>query len=212
MPQYWFIVEALLALAAHRKDPAKPFTHADLKAWSKRFRERPSGVQQALDHLERCGMVRRLAGAPSDKPLKPGTWRYQLTPEGAAAAKAAREAHGRAAMSRGGTKANTTRPRDSTSFAARLWSLLRMRRTLTAAAAAATLVDAGEDVIQAARTASKYLRLWVRLHPAAVQISAQRCRTGGFRFVLVEDLGPKAPVTTKPPTMTNKRAQGGAAA
>jgi hypothetical protein len=212
MPQYWFIVEALVALAAHRKDARKPFTRADLKAWSKRFGERPSGVQQALDHLERCGMVRRLAGAPSDRPLKPGTWRYVLTAEGAAAAKAAREARGRAAMSRGGTKANKTRPRDTSSYTARLWSLLRMRRTLTAADAAATLVDAGDDVIKAARTASKYLRGWARLHPAAVQISAQRCRTGGFRFVLVQDLGPEAPVIPKPPAIPNKRAQGGAVA
>ncbi len=207
MPQYWFIVEALVALAAHLKVASKAFTRADLQGWSKRFGERPTGVQQALDHLERCAMVRRLAGVPADKPLKPGTLRYQLTTEGAAAATAAAETHQHALHSAAASRRNQTRARSKTSFAARLWALLRMRRTLTAPEAAATLVDAGGDVAKAANTAAHYLTRWQSLRPKAIQISKQRGVRGTRRFVLVEDLGPTAPVAT--PTV---QAQGGAAA
>lgn len=206
MPQYWFIVEALLVLYERLKDSRKPFTRDKLLAWSEKFRARPTGVQQALDHLERCGMVRRLPRAPGEKPLKPGTVRFVLTAEGAAAASGAADARRRTALSSAGTKANRSRPRDAGAFITRLWALLRMRVTLSAAEAAATLVDAGEDVRKGAATASKYMRSWARLYPHAVQISKQREASGGMRFVLVKDLGPTAPV------IPNTRAQGGAAA
>jgi hypothetical protein len=206
MPQYWFIVEALVTLGAHRKGVSKPFTPLDLKRWSEQFGKRPAGVRHALDHLERCGMVRRIPRPADAKPAKQGAWTYLLTPEGAAAALAARDARARAGMSRGCTNANQAKPRDKSSFTARLWALLRMRTTLTAAEAAATLVDAGADVAKVTRTASTYMRTWVRLHPKAIQISAQCGANGAYRFVLVKDLGPEGPV------ISNKRLQGGAAA
>jgi hypothetical protein len=206
MPQYWFIVEALLVLYERLKDSRKPFTRDNLRAWSEKFQQRPAGVQQALDHLERCGMVRRLPRAPAEKPLKPGMVRFALTAEGAAAASGAADARRRAALSSAGTKANRNRPRDAGAFITRLWALLRMRVTLSSAEAAATLVDAGEDVRKAATTASKYMRSWARLYPDAVQISKLRESGGGMRFVLVKDLGPTAPV------IPNTRARGGAAA
>ncbi len=207
MPQYWFIVEALLALAAHPKAAAKAFTRAELRSWSQRLKERPTGVQQALDHLQRCGMVRRLAGAPSDQPLKPGTWRYRLTPEGAAAARAAADTHRHATLSAAGKKGNQARARSKTSYSARVWALLRMRRTLSAPEAAAVLTDVGDDVRKAANAASQYLRRWADSHPEAIQVSKQRGANGAHRYVLIKDLGPVAPIATPP-----NKARGGAAA
>lgn len=193
MPQYWYIVEALLVLAVHRRTANVIFTRADLIAWSERFQQRRTGAQLALDHLALSGLVRRIPRPADAKPAGRGTWTYVLTPEGAAAAKAARDARARDAMSRGCTNGNLARPRNRASFAARLWALLRMRTTLTAAEAAATLADAGEDVSKVTRTASAYLRAWVCLHPRAIQISAKCEAKGAYRFVLVQDLGPEGP-------------------
>ena len=207
MPQYWFVVEALAVLYSHLKASRAAFTRDQLKAWSPRFQERPTGAQHALDHLERCAMVRRLTGTPAAKPLKQGAWRYQLTTAGAVMATAAAETQRHARMSAAGKKGAQARTRSQDSFAARLWALFRMRRTITAPEAAATLVDAGGDVPKAANAAAQYLGRWSRLHPDAIQTSKQRGPRGARRFVLVRDLGPIAPAATPPIA----KAHGGAA-
>jgi hypothetical protein len=203
MPQYWFIVEALLALAAQRKGAAarKPFTRADLRTWSDKIGKRPAGAQHALDHLERCGMIRRASEELQTK----GLIRYLVTPEGAAAAGAAADERKRQALSVAGAKAS--HPRPAGSFCARLWALLRLRTTITAPEAAATLIDAGENVSTATNTASQYLRLWASAHPDAVQRSKRRAMHESQRYVLVKDLGPTPPVATN-----SKKARGGAVA
>jgi hypothetical protein len=204
MPQYWFVVAALLALAARGKtDAGRPFTRADLRAWSDNIRKRPAGAQHALDHLERAGLIRRVHVAPGELPPPPGLVRYVLTPEGAAAAKAADAERVRAARAAGCIKGNKSRPRQQDSFVVRLWALFRMRKALTGPEAAETLVDAGQDVRRAARTAGQYLRCWQAMHPNAIQVAAQRL-AGAYRFVLVQDLGPQAPV------IPNELARGGA--
>lgn len=198
MPQYWFIAEALVTLHAHCRRSAGHFTRDHLKAWSEKFRERPTGVQHAIDHLERCGMVRRAPGVADEKRPKPGVTRFILTAEGAAAAKAAAQAHHYAGLSAAAKKGAAMRPRPKGTFAAKLWALFRMRRAITAAEAAATLVDAGANVATGVRTASQYLRLWARLCPQHIQVSKQKGPAGAYRFVMVADFGPHAPAVTTP--------------
>lgn len=202
MPQYWHIVEALLALHKQAKGGKVPaFNRADLRAWSDKIRARPTSAQLALDHMERSGFVRRVKVEPGK--AKQGMCSYAATPEGMAAAKAAYDSWKHAALSAAGAKAS--RPRQAAAFAARLWSLLRMRKSITPPEAAATLVDAGDNVATATGTASQYLRSWSAGHPEAIQISKQRGARGALRYVLVKDLGPVPPVTTK-------KARGGATA
>lgn len=196
MPQYWHMVEALVVLGRHARTASAIFTRADLVAWCAAFQQRPTGAQLALNHLSLTGMVRRIPRPVGAKPVRSGAWTYMLTAEGAIAAKAARDARAREAMSQGCKNANAARHRATSSFVARLWALFRMRTTLTAAEAAATLLDAGEDVEIATRTASTYLRAWTRLYPHAIKVSAKQEARGAYRFVLVLDLGPEAPVIT----------------
>jgi hypothetical protein len=197
MPQYWHMVEALVMLARNVRSVSATFTRADLVAWSQAFKERPTAAQPALDHLAASGFVRRVPRPADAKPTRAGTWTYTLTASGLVAAKAAREARARDARAQGMRKVNAARPRATSSFSARLWSLLRMRTALSAADAAQTLVDAGGDVDVATRTASTYLRAWARAFPDAVKVSAKPEARGAYRFVLVRDLGPTPP-TTKP--------------
>jgi hypothetical protein len=193
MPQYWHMVEALVMLARHVRSTSTTFTRAELVAWSPAFQERPTGAQHALNHLAAGGFVRRIPRPVNVKWARNGTWTYTLTAEGLVAAKAAREARAREARAQGMRKVNATRPRATSCFAARLWSLLRMRTALSAADAAQTLVDAGADVERATRTASSYLRAWARSYPDAIKVSAKPEPRGAYRFVLVRDLGPTAP-------------------
>lgn len=204
MPQYWHVVEALVALARHKIGAGKRFTRAQLAAWSEKLAGRPRAAQMAIEFMAASGMVRRVP-KDSDQKLKPGTWCYQVTPEGAAASKAAHDAYLHEARAAGCRNGNANRPRNAGSFSARLWVLLRLRKTLTAPEAAATLVDAGGNVRRAAATAVLYLRAWSRMHPDAIQVGAKRV-AGSWRFVLIRDLGPEAPV------IPNKsRAPGGTA-
>lgn len=205
MPQYWYMIEALVALGRHQRSAATTFTRADLIAWSEKLKDRRTAAQMALDHLALSGLVRRVTRSEGAPPVKQGSWCYRLTTEGMAAAKEAYKAWKHQALSAAGAKAS--RPRSSVSFGSRLWALFRMRKTLSPAEAAATLVDAGANVARATNTASQYLRRWSQMHPEAIQVSKQRATKGAFRFVLVQDLGPVPPVTTAP-----KKAQGGAVA
>ncbi len=191
-------------LDKHRRASKVPFARADLVAWSTKFAQRKGAPGQALDHLMHAGLIRRVVGeVEGQRAQKSGLHRYQLTAEGMAAAAAAAQARKHALLSAAGAKAS--RPRDSRSFGARLWRLLRMRQTLTAPEAAETLVDAGGDVDRASATAAHYLRLWTAAHPQEIQLSKQQGARGAQRYVLVKDLGPVPPVTTG-----TKKARGGA--
>lgn len=182
MRQFWYIVEALLALARHRRSGKKPFTRMDLREWSERIGRRPRAAQIALDHLEACGLVRR--GKPEGESTKQGAWTYMLTPEGRAAAIAAEEA-------RDLEERLISALRDTGSLDARVFALLRARRALTGPEAAETLVDAGDDVKAAGKRAAACLRAWSQLFPNAIQPSAQRV-AGAIRYVMVADVNPLA--------------------
>jgi hypothetical protein len=192
----WHTAEALVALYKHRRGDGKtPFTRADLLAWSENFAARPKAAQVALDHLQRIGMVRTVTAATeATAAKKPGLHRFIVTREGLVAAKAADDARLSAIRAASCTKGNKARPRGE--FITRLWALFRMRKSLTGTEAAETLVDAGDDVKRAARTAAMYLRCWVAMHPEHIQISSKRVG-GSFRYVLLKDLGPEAPVIPK---------------
>lgn len=80
-------------------------------------------------------------------------------------------------------------------FASRLWALMRARRILDTDTAASTLVDAGDDVATAAKTAQRYFARWASVY--AIRESARRTATGHKRYVLVTD-------TPEPPAWTPK--------
>lgn len=192
MAHFWHVAEALLALWKHRRD-GSPFTRSELVAWSEKLAARPRAAQAAIDHLADVGLLRRLSNQAGEPILRQGVYRYALTPEGRAAAKAAHEAVIQAARVEGQRRAVANRAPDPTTFQSRLWNLFRVRKVLTGPEAAETLVDAGQNVARAAITAARCLRCWHALHPQAIQVSAQRAGAA-HRFVMVQDLGPVAPV------------------
>jgi hypothetical protein len=211
MTQFWHVAEALLALYRHRCNVKRPtnalFTRSDLVKWSERFQGRPRAAMSALIHMEKVGFARRVAGTPpGEAPARQGVLRFALTSEGLAAAKAAHEARARSVRCAAAAQARQSQPRDRHSFLQRLWSLLRMRRALTGPEAAATLLDAGQDIARASKTASDYLRRWSELHPDAIKTSVQRV-DGACRYVLLSDLGPDAPIVA-----IKKKTRGGVAA
>lgn len=200
MPQIWFMVEALIALARYRRDGKKPFTRADLRAWSEKIKARPKAAQHALDHLEACSLLRR--GKPEGVVLRsPGLVSYMLTPEGRAAAIAAQDTQYRAENAVRGLQ-------EPGSFDSRVFALLRMRRALTGPEAASTLVDAGGDVKGTAKRASALLRSWSEVYPDAIKVGEQRFQ-GAVRYVLVKEIQPAAPALT---TTKKNAARGGAIA
>ena len=116
---------------------------------------------------------------------------YTITAAGARAIAAA----ARGETIRSGPKGPlaTARKRPAATFNARLWALLRARRVIDGGSAAETLVDAGEDVTAAARTAAIYLQRWA--DAGALQECEQRLPRGRKRFVLIKD-SPEPPVWT----------------
>lgn len=204
MPQYWYVVAALVALGRQVREASKPFTRVELRRWSADIDARPRSAPLALQQLESAGLLRKVNRTAEDQPAALlNAPRYVITTEGKAAAEVAYTAWKRKALSEAGAKATRVRSRDS--LCNRLWLLFRMRRTLTGAEAAETLVDAGEDVGRVSNMAARYLRQWSLSVPDAVQCSKKRGPHGAMRYVMVKDLGPQAPVITPTP-----KAQGGA--
>nr|WP_315237681.1 hypothetical protein [uncultured Albidiferax sp.] len=198
----WFIGEALQALARNLK-AAAAFDRADLVKWTPGIAARPRAAGTALEHLKVLGFIAYVP-RPEQRPSVKGQVFYGITPDGIEAAKTAqaealRQVRAKAALQM------SDRTRASSDFAARLWALVRMRKTLTAQDAAELLTDAGNDVAKAKAQASTYLLTWSTAFPDALQVSAKRF--GGFkRYVLLRDLGPSVPMVGIQATATKRRA------
>ncbi|MFE8644148.1 hypothetical protein ACFX58_03575 [Sphingomonas sp. NCPPB 2930] len=180
----WFVGAALIALGMHRaNDMATQFTQYDLAQWIPAYR----GPDTAIMAIKALLNSKLIEGEPCG--LGHVTRRsrsYRLTTEGVAAARSALHSDKTLHPAAYGSAAKPAGPVDP--FAQRLWSLLRIRRALTADDAASTLVDAGDDVARARRKAGELLLAWSRICPPPVQVSAKR--VDGFkRYVLVVDLG-----------------------
>ena len=186
----WFIPLALVALARNMGKRPRPFTAAQLLAWEPALKRTPT-VMTALRLLRHAGLLRHPPAPVAVDNRNPTLW--QLTPAGAEAARAAMLQAASQARAATITKINQ-RPRPGT-LGPRLWSLLRIRQTLTSDEAAGVLADAGDDVVALQRNVNKYLRQWHKARPDAVQISAKRVGAC-LRFVLVKDIGPTPPKAT----------------
>ncbi len=173
---------AALALAAlGRLMPLSPlpFTAADLLGWAPGL----GGIEaatQACEVLQRQGLLR--PALRTGQPHAPQAW--TPTSEGREALRAAAHA------------CSDGTPQASDALALRLWRLLRMRTSLTAAQAVSVLADAGGSTRGLQARISGHLRQWSRLRPDAVQTGARRVN-GCVRYVLIEDLGATPPAPAK---------------
>lgn len=184
----WVTSAVLVALAARLVHKGGTFTSADLRAWVPGIKVQAQ-CKSAAATLQRCGFV--TSEMRLDKHGKSYA-RYTVTAEGEAAIKAVAGGQRHASGPKGPHQANRTV--GSQTFAARLWALLRARGMLDGETAAATLVDAGQDVATAASTARRYLARWAST--GAVMASRKREANGCKRFVLVNDCGPTPPAWT----------------
>ncbi len=199
--ELWYVGAAMVALGRNLAQARRSFTYADLRAWSDELAKRPRAAWHAVEALRAHGLVTK--GERPQRRVATNQF-FVLTPDGIAAAQAARAAQAKASRARSARALSDARRGDS-GFADRLWSLLRMRRQLTPDEAAGTLVDVGDDTARATATASCYLRAWAKAHPEAIQRSVRRINHF-HRYILVQDLGPQKPAVSR------KGAQGGAAA
>lgn len=194
----WTSAAVLVALAARQMQHGDTFTQKDLGTWVPQLKQNKR-MKDALATLKQNGII------SSQLQLPPGTTDlhaiYTLTPVGAEAVNAAASGHRLTSGPRGPHSKDRTV--SHTTFAARLWALLRARQMLDTETAAATLVDAGGDVATAAKTAQRYLARWAST--GALAVSAQRMANGCKRYVLVKDPGPNPPAWTP---KARERAQG----
>lgn len=186
----WTSAAVLVALAARGFTSGKRFTNKELREWvpqlkvGRRFKHAVETlVDNAFITSERLPFI-----DAADMLV-----RYTVTKTGAEAVKAA--AGG--ALRKSGPKGPHTKDRAvaPTTFAARLWALMRARQMLDTETAAATLVDAGDDVAKAAKTAQRYLARWAST--GALTESKHRMPGGCKRYVLVKD-------SPTPPAWTSK--------
>lgn len=177
---HWVTSTVLLAMAERKLKKGDSFTSNDMRQWAPAFRNEPSRKTAAAT-LQAFGFVtHRMALEGSANTVA----HYTLTAEGQAALEAAALGHQRKSGPKGPHTAERAAPRP-TSFVARLWSLLRARKMVDSETAASTLVDAGEDVAVAQKTAQRYLRRWEIA--GAVQESRLRTASNCKRYVLVKD-------------------------
>lgn len=111
---------------------------------------------------------------------------YAVTAEGAAAIAAAAVGQ---VLTGGGTTMHAAQPG---TLRWRLWSLLRVRRSLDGEEAASVLCDAGDARYVSKRgRINEYLRRWAEAE--VLQLSAAKLPKGRKRYVLVNDPGPAVP-------------------
>ncbi len=174
VPLQWFVVPALIALARQIKSTAQVFSTVDLSAWvgNDQFLFSEGTAEQALTCLERKGYAtpEKRAAHTHRKPR-----RYYMTAAGLDAAQAA-------------LLALPGEAPDLQALPTRLWNLLRIRRRLTAAEAAATLVDADENFDAQTKRIGALLAAWAKHSPKTVAVAAKR-ENGRIRYVLTNDLG-----------------------
>ncbi len=194
----WTSAAVLVAMAARGLGKGSTFTSTQLRAWVPGLRE-GNRFKRAMATLEANQFVTfRMHTEPGNAQSHAV---YTVTPTGAEAIKAAASGVVRKSGPKGPHGKNRVVPPNT--FAARLWALMRARQMLDTATAAATLVDAGQDVDTAAKTAQRYLARWAST--GALAVSKQRLACGCKRYVLVKD-------SPTPPAWTDKakaRAAGG---
>jgi hypothetical protein len=184
----WYVLAALAALGQHRSgDTTATFTAGDLLRWVPRY---PGAgyAELAISGL----VVRKEIERAGDSAKRPSSIRpvfaWRLTQTGAVTARAAYMAdRARNPLDYGNPPSEPVDP-----FAARVWSLLRIRRAMTADEAASSLADAGDDIAAVRSRIGALLLAGSRIFPEALQVSAKR--VDGFkRYVLLNELGPTPP-------------------
>lgn len=185
---HWVTSTVLLAMAERKLKKGDTFTSTDMRQWAPAFRNEASR-KTAAQKLQELGFV-TFSMALQDQAKTVA--RYKVTAEGQAALQAAALGQVRKSGPRGPHTGARVPPQPS-SFVARLWALLRARITLDSETAASTLIDAGQNVAVAQKTAQRYLRRWEVA--GAVQESRKRTASGCKRYVLVNDR-PTAPAWT----------------
>ncbi|MGJ7611815.1 MULTISPECIES: hypothetical protein [unclassified Variovorax] len=185
----WHVLAALVALGQHRSNGNAnvPFSEVDLASWVPTY-PRASYARLAIDRL----VLREEAERLEEKTVRMSCVRpvlyWRLTETGVATARAAYTAD--RALNPAAHGALPAVPVDP--LAQRLWSLLRIRRALTADEAAASLTDAGEDIAAARSQFGAILLAWSRRYPSELQVSKKRI-DGFKRYVLLDDLGSTPP-------------------
>lgn len=180
----WVTATVLRELGLRAQRPGAKFTASELAAWT----EGTLSHEQRVHASSRlCALkfvlhsVARVEGKQDDI--------YTVTEDGWAAMQAAVGGHVRKSGPKGTRKPNPIKPE---SLAARLWSLVRLRKIVEVDSAAQTLCDAGEDDYQRVHeTVARTLRRWELC--GALQGGAKRVRrdvarsNGTKRYVLVVD-------------------------
>lgn len=186
----WVTAAALRAMAGQQLREGATFHAADLRAWASDFGSEASRKTAAARLLELGFITQRMVEVGAGRT----TAEYTVTAAGAAAIQAAATGLRLKSGPKGPHQGDRTVPPGS--FAARLWNLLRARQMLDPKTAAATLVDAGEDVEIAEQNARRYLRRWAST--GAIAESRLRTAENCKRYVLVNT------TLTTPPAWTNK--------
>lgn len=185
MTMSWFTGLALCALGEHAR-PGKPFTVRHLAGWAPPFAARIGYAKLALQDLRRRGLVELAQPTAILRQHQLDSARWLLTVDGHVLARSVLQEHPNAALG------------DATALAARLWALLRIRRSLTSAQAAAVLLDAGQgDAVRMQRQIADILRGWARTVPHALKLRAVP-QDGCKCYVLVVTIGRRAPPVDGP--------------
>lgn len=185
----WTSAAVLVALAARGLDKGDTFTSTQLRAWVPALKE-GNRFKRAMATLEANQFFSyRMHTEPGSAQSQAV---YTVTTTGAEAIKAAASGTVRKSGPKGPHGKNRAVP--PSTFAARLWALMRARQMLDTETAAATLVDAGQDVAKAAKTAQRYLARWSST--GALAVSKQRMPGGCKRYVLLKD-SPEPPAWTE---------------
>lgn len=185
----WYVAAALVALGKYLPSDTKtPFSASDLARWVPTY-PKPGTAMLAINSLVRAEYLALIPENTVRTAFLMPICYWHLTTAGAEAAAAALKAD-RALNPAAHGDITPDAPVDP--LAARLWSLLRIRRALTADEAASVLADAGDDIAAARRQLGALLLAWSRRFPEGLQISKKRI--GKFkRYVLLVDLGGTPP-------------------
>lgn len=184
----WVTSAMLVALAGRNMRKGQTFTSKDMPAWVPGL---GTGAKRkhASETLIRLGFVtHEMCIDEAGKSYA----KYTITADGDVAIKAIASGQQLTSGPKGPHQVDRTPP--NTSFVARLWALLRARGMLDSNSAAATLVDAGEDVEKAAKNAQRYFARWASV--GGCEESRLREANGCKRYVISKDAGPNPPAWT----------------
>ena len=182
--QPWFVIATLRGIGRHVKTTDQPFTVKDVVSWDADLKGAAPKVRVALDKLLFHKLVQRHV-PERESILRPlvQVEHWQLTDKGLATCRS---------VLREQPRAKAPNPN---ALSTRLWSLLRLRKMLTAEEGAATLIDAGtRDFVTAQHQIAGYLRAWAKGVPDVVKVSAKTVN-GAKRYVMVKEGGAYPPPT-----------------